>query len=78
MEERDPGLFTRVGRWLGLGRKEKVIVSWREGGPDLPGPLFRTFSVRLPALDPGPYHVVIEVSAPGRSPLRSRRGFTVR
>ena len=78
VEERDAGLFTRVARWLRLGRKEKVIVSWREGGPDRPGPLFRTFSIRLPELDPGAYDVVIEVSARGRSALQTRRGFTVR
>ncbi len=78
VEERDAGLLTRVARWLRLGRKEKVVVSWREGGPDRPGPLFRTFSIRLPELDPGTYDVVIEVSARGRSPLRTRRGFTVR
>ena len=78
VEQRDEGFFRRLGRWLGLGRKEKVTVSWQEGGPDRPGPLFRTFSIRLPYLDPGAYDVVIEVSSWGRSPLRTRRGFTVR
>ena len=71
-------LLTRLVRWLGLGRKEKVTLSWREGGPDRPGPLFRTFTIRLPNLDPGAYDVVIEVSAWGRPPLRTRRSFTVR
>ena len=78
VEQHDEGFFRRLGRWLGLGRKEKVTVSWQESGPDRPGPLFRTFSIRLPDLDPGAYDVVIEVSAAGRSPLRTRRGFTVR
>jgi len=78
VEERDGWLITRLVRWLGLGRKEKVTISWRESGPERPGPLFRTFSIRLPELDPGRYDVVIEVSPTGRSPLRTRRGFTVR
>ena len=78
VEQRDEGVFRRMARWLGLGRKEKVTVSWQESGPDRPGPLFRTFSIRLPELGPGAYEVVIEVSAWGRSPLQTRRGFTVR
>lgn len=77
VEKRDPGLFTRFARWLGLGSREEVTISWRESGPDRPGPLFRTFSIRLPELEPGTYEVVIEVSAWGRSPLQTRRGFTV-
>lgn len=77
VEKRDPGLFARFARWLGLGSREEVTVGWRESGPDRPGPLFRTFSIRLPELEPGTYEVVIEVSAWGRSPLQTRRGFTV-
>lgn len=78
VEQRDEGFFTRLGRRLGLVSKEKVAIGWREGGPDRPGPLFRTFSIRLPGLDPGAYVVVVEASAAGRPALRTRRGFTVR
>ena len=78
VERRDEGLLSRVARWMRLGRREKVAVSWRESGPDRPGPLFRTFSIRLPELDAGAYDVAIEVSAPGRPALATRRGFTVR
>ncbi|MDE2762951.1 MAG: hypothetical protein OXQ94_00705 [Gemmatimonadota bacterium] len=78
VEKRDEWLITRLVRRLGFGRKEKVTLSWREGGPDRPGPLFRTFTIRLPDLDPGAYDVVIEVSTWGRSPLQTRRSFTVR
>ena len=79
VETRDEGFFTRAVRWLGFGGgREKVMIGWEEGGPEERGPLFRTFSIGLPDLEPGQYEVVIEVSAMGRSPLEARRAFTVR
>lgn len=79
VEKRDEGFFTRAVRWLGFGGgKEQVMVGWEEGGPERRGPLFRTFSIGLPDLEPGPYEVVIEVTARGHSPLEARRAFTVR
>ena len=79
VERRDEGFFTRAVRWLGFGGgKEQVMVGWEEGGPERRGPLFRTFSIGLPDLEPGPYEVVIEVTARGHSPLEARRAFTVR
>lgn len=79
VERRDEGFFTRAVRWLGFGGgKEQVMVGWEEGGPERRGPLFRTFSIGLPDLEPGPYEVVIEVTARGHAPLEARRAFTVR
>ncbi len=79
VEERDEGFFTRAVRWLGLGEgKEHVMIGWEEGGPQRRGPLFRTFSIGLPDLEPGRYEVVVEVTARGRSPIEARRAFTVR
>lgn len=79
VEKRDEGFFTRAVRWLGFGGgKEQVMIGWEEGGPERRGPLFRTFSIGLPDLEPGPYEVVIEVTARGHSPLEARRAFTVR
>lgn len=78
VEKRDEGLFTRAVRWLGFGGgREQVMIGWEEGGPERRGPLFRTFSIGLPGLEPGRYEVVIEVTARGHSPLEARRGFTV-
>ena len=79
VEKRDEGFFTRAVRWLGFGgAREQVMIGWEEGGPERRGPLFRTFSIGLPDLEPGRYEVVIEVTARGHSPLQGRRGFTVR
>ncbi|MDE2793262.1 MAG: hypothetical protein OXL34_00445 [Gemmatimonadota bacterium] len=79
VEKSDEGFFTRAVRWLGFGGgKEQVMVGWEEGGPERRGPLFRTFSIGLPDLEPGGYEVVIEVTARGHSPLEARRAFTVR
>ena len=79
VEKRDEGFFTRAVRWLGLGEdKEKVMIGWEEGGPAGWEPLFRTFSIALPGLEPGKYEVVIEVTARAHSPLEARREFTVR
>lgn len=79
VEERDEGFFTRAARWLGLGEdREKVMIGWEEGGPDGREPLFRSFSIALPELEPGRYEVVIEVTARAHSPVEARREFTVR
>ena len=79
VEKRDEGFFTRAVRWLGFGgAREQVMIGWEEGGPERRGPLFRTFSIGLPDLEPGRYAVVIEVTARGHSPLEARRAFTVR
>ena len=79
VQRRDEGFLTRVGRWLRLaGPREEVSIGWQEAGPDVPEPLFRAFRIGVPTLDPGEYEVVVEVSVRGRSPLRARRGFSVR
>ena len=79
VEKRDEGFFTRAVRWLGLGAdKEKVMIGWEEGGPEGWEPLFRTFSIALPGLEPGRYEVVIEVTARAHAPIEARREFTVR
>ena len=79
VEKRDEGFLTRAVRWLGFGGgREKIMIGWEEGGPERQGPLFRTFAIGLPDLEPGRYDVVIEISAMGRSPLEARRAFTVR
>lgn len=79
VEKRDEGFLTRAVRWLGFGGdREQVMIGWEEGGPERRGPLFRTFSIGLPHLEPGRYEVVIEVTARGHSPLEARRAFTVR
>ena len=78
VEDRDPGLLRRLARRLGLvGTQEEVALQWSEAGPDRPQPLFRTFEVRLPNLEPGRYAVVVQAAAPGRSPLLRRREFVV-
>ena len=79
VEKRGEGLLRRLGRWLRLtGPREVVSVSWEETGPRSPGALFRTFTIGMPALSPGEYDAVVEVSARGRPPLTARRTFTVR
>ena len=79
VERRGEGLLRRIGRWLRLaGPSEAVSVSWEESGPRSPDALFRTFTIGLPALRPGKYDAVVEVSAPGRPPLTARRTFMVR
>ena len=77
VEAQSEGLLTRFGRWLGIGRREKASVSWRESVPRGTDTLLRSFSVRLPRLGQGAYQIVIEVFAEGREPLRTRRPFTV-
>ena len=77
VEAQSEGLLTRFGRWLGIGRREKASVSWREVVPRGTGTLLRSFSVRLPGLGRGAYQIVIEVFAEGREPLRTRLPFTV-
>ena len=79
VEKSDEGFLTRAVRWLGFGGdREQVMIGWEEGGPERRGPLFRTFSIGLPDLEPGKYEVVIEVTARGHAPLGARRAFTVR
>ncbi len=78
VERTRTGFLRRVVRWVGFGGpREEVAVTWEEAGPDRPRPLFRSLSIRLPALDPGSYEVAVEVRAPGRPPLAVRRGFQV-
>lgn len=77
VEARSEGLLTRFGRWLGIGRREKVSVSWREVVPQGTGTLLRSFSIRLPGLGQGAYQIVIEVFVEGREPLQTRLPFTV-
>ena len=38
VEKHDEWIITRLVRRLGFGRKEKVTLSWQEGGPGRPGP----------------------------------------
>lgn len=79
VERRDEGILRRIGRGLGLvGPRTEVSVQWQEGGPEVPGPLFRSLQIALPGIEPGDYAVVVEVSAPGRSALRTQRSFVVR
>jgi len=77
VEPQSEGLLTRFGRWLGIGRREKASVSWRESVPRGTGTLLRSLSIRLPGLGQGAYQIVIEVFAEGREPLQTRRPFTV-
>ena len=77
VEARSGGLLTRFGRWLGIGRRERASVSWREVVPRGTVTLLRSFSIRLPGLGRGAYQIVIEVSAEGREPLQTRLPFTV-
>ena len=77
VERRSEGLLTRLGRLLGIGRREKVSVSWREAVPAGTGVHLRSLAMRLPGLSPGAYRIVIEVFADGGHPLRTRRHFTV-
>ena len=77
VEAQSEGLLTRLGRWLGIGRRERASVSWREVVPRGTGTLLRSFSIRLPGLGQGAYQIVIEVFVEGREPLQTRLPFTV-
>lgn len=78
VEDRDPGLFRRLARRLGLAEPSEIVaLQWSEAGPDRPRPLFRAFRLRLPKLEPGRYEVVVRATAPGRAPIQRRREFVV-
>lgn len=78
VEDRDPGIFRRLARRLGLAEPPEIVaLQWSEAGPDRPRPLFRAFRLRLPELDPGRYEVVVQATAPGRASVQRRREFVV-
>lgn len=78
VEDRDPGIFRRLARRLGLAEAPEIVaLQWSEAGPDRPGPMFRAFRLRLSELDPGRYEVVVQATAQGRASVQRRREFVV-
>jgi hypothetical protein len=70
----DRGLLRRAGERMGLLEPEPpLVLSWEEGGADPPGPLFRSVTLDLAALDPGEYELRLELDLTGRTPAVARR-----
>ena len=68
------GLLRRAGERIGVLESEPpLVLSWEEGGVDPPGPLFRTVTLDLAALDPGEYEIRLELDLQGRAPAVARR-----
>jgi hypothetical protein len=68
------GLLRRAGERIGVLESEPpLVLSWEEGGVDPPGPLFRTVTLDLAALDPGEYELRLELDLTGRTPAVARR-----
>lgn len=78
MRKLDKGFFARAGSWLRIIDGEDPFgVSWTEPGPENPGAVVRAVAFRIPDVDEGRYEIVVEVEAPGRTPVRTSRVIQV-
>jgi hypothetical protein len=78
LEEEQPGLLRRALIRTGLIRKSPLLsLSWEEGSPGQPGPLFRAVDLELPDLRPGDYVLRLELDIPFRSRVSSERRLAV-
>lgn len=79
VEEGAGGLFTRLGRTLGVvGDRRGTRLAWTEQGPFEAGPLFRAVDVVLPPeLDEGDFRLRVELVTEGRSTLVAEREVRV-
>lgn len=64
---RSVGLLRRVGSLLGLGgRSRETRLSWRDAAATVGGVMRRAVIVDLTSLDPGRYHVSVDIAVRGR------------
>ena len=79
VRDEEASLIRRAFERIGLFRRTPPLsLSWTEAGADALGPLFRAVDVTLPAVDPGPYVLRLEMEMPGRTAVVWGRRITIR
>lgn len=78
VERADRSLVQRLGGLLGLSQPARPLsLRWEEGGPQEPGPMFRSVDLDVPDLEPGRYEVRLRLETVGRDPVTVTRLFDV-